>query len=80
MSTPRVGGFVARMFEATMTVPTRQLRELTDRLKSAGFHVHDTGARITTDEGPESEATIRLVQMQTVEIVDPASVELGVSL
>jgi hypothetical protein len=67
------------MFETTMTVPTRHLRELTSRLKLAGFTVLDTGARVTTDEGPDGEATLRIMQIPIVEVVEPDSVELGVS-
>lgn len=64
-----------------MNVPTRHLRELTARLSRAGFTVLDTGARVMTDEGPDGEATIRLLHapVTTVEIVDPSTVELGVS-
>lgn len=63
-----------------MTVPTHHLRELTRRLRSAGFTVLDTGERVTTDEGPEGEATLRLLAIPMIEIVDPDTVELGVSL
>ena len=70
---------VARMFETTMTVPTRQLRELTSRLTKAGFTVLDTGQRIMTDEGPEGEATVRLVHLPTMQ-VDFAHADLGVSV
>lgn len=67
------------MFKTTLTIPTRQLREFTHRMSLAGFTVVDTGTRITTDEGVESEATVRLLHVQTVEVVDPAQCELGVS-
>lgn len=67
------------MFETTLTIPTRQLREFTQRMSKAGFTVLDTGARVMTDEGADGEATIRLVSTPIVEIVDPAHCELGVS-
>jgi len=70
---------VARMFETTMTVPTRQLRELTTRLTKAGFTVLDTGQRIMTDDGPEGEATLRLLHIPTLQ-VDFAEADLGVSV
>ena len=63
-----------------MNVPTRHLRELTARLHRAGFTVLDTGVRVMTDEGPDGEATVRLLHRPTVEIVDPTEVELGVSV
>ena len=67
------------MFETTLTIPTRQLREFTARMSKAGFTVLDTGTRVMTDEGVDSEATIRLVSIPIVEIVDPTHCELGVS-
>lgn len=67
------------MFETTLTIPTRQLREFTTRMSKAGFTVLDTGARVTTDEAVDGEATVRLVHTPIVEIVDPAQCELGVS-
>lgn len=68
------------MFETTLTIPTRQLREFTHRMSRAGYTVLDTGTRIMTDEhGPDGEATVRLVHMQNVELLDPAHCELGVS-
>lgn len=73
---------VARMaFETTLTVPTRDLVELTRRLSKAGFTVLDTGDRISTDHGPDAEATLRLVHLPTleVEIVEPEACALGVS-
>lgn len=66
------------MFETTMNVPTRHLRELTSRLNQAGFTVLDTGARVTTDEGLEGEATVRLLHIPIVEILEPDAIELGV--
>lgn len=66
------------MFETTLTVPTRHLPELTKRLAEVGFHLLDTGQRVTTEDGPDGEATVRLFQMQRVEIVDPETCELGV--
>lgn len=68
------------MFEATLTIPTRQLREFTTRMRQAGYTVLDTGSRITTDEGPDGEATVRLMHAPTVEIVDPSQCDLGVSV
>ena len=67
------------MFETTLTIPTRQLREFTARMSRAGFTVLDTGTRVMTDEGVDGEATIRLVSIPIVEIVDPTHCELGVS-
>lgn len=74
-----VGGLVARMFETTLTVPTHQLTELTRRLAKAGYAVLDTGSRVGTEDGPDAEATVRLVAMAQVQIVDPAHCELGVT-
>lgn len=62
-----------------MTVPTNQLRELTTRLAKAGFTILDTGQRVMTDDSPDGEATIRLMHVPVVEIVDPSECELGVS-
>ena len=67
------------MFETTLTIPTRQLREFTQRMSKAGFTVLDTGTRVTTDEDVDGEATIRLVSIPTVEIVDPALCDHGIS-
>ena len=67
------------MFETTLTIPTRQLREFTARMSKAGYSVLDTGARVTTDEDVDGEATIRLVSIPTVEIVDPAHYDHGIS-
>lgn len=67
------------MFETTLTVPTQHLTELTQRLAKAGLAVLDTGFRVGTDEGPDAEATVRLVALAQVQIVDPAACELGVS-
>jgi len=68
------------MFETTLTIPTRQLHEFTRRMSHAGFTVLDTGTRIMTDEhGPDGEATVKLVHLQRVELLDPAHCELGVS-
>lgn len=75
----RVRRAVARMFETTLNVPTQHLRELSTRLSKAGFTVLDTGLRVGTEEGPDAEATVRLVHLPLVEIVDPAYCELGVS-
>lgn len=75
----RVRRAVARMFETTLNVPTQHLRELSTRLSKAGFTVLDTGLRVGTEEGPDAEATVRLVHLPLVEIVDPAHCELGVS-
>lgn len=67
------------MFETTLTIPTRSLREFIARMSKAGYTVLDTGARVMTDDGVDGEATIRLRALPTVEIVDPAQCELGVS-
>lgn len=63
-----------------MNVPTKHLSELTRRLSRAGFTLLDTGARVMTDEGPEGEATVKLLHMPMVEILEPDSIELGVSV
>lgn len=60
-----------------MTVPTAHLRELTRRLTKAGFTILDTGERITTDAGPEAEATLRILQVALPEL--DLSFETGVS-
>jgi hypothetical protein len=67
------------MFETTMTVPTRHLPEIMTRLSKAGFTLLDTGHRVMTEDGPEGEATIRLMHIPTVEVVDPDTMELGVA-
>ena len=67
------------MFETTLSVPTHQLPELTARLNKAGFTVLDTGLRVGTEEGPDAEAMVRLLQIPLVEILDPSRCELGVS-
>lgn len=67
------------MFETTLTVPTHQLTEFTRRLAKAGYAVLDTGARVGTEDGPDAEATVRLVAMAQVQIVDSALFEHGVS-
>lgn len=68
------------MFETTLTIPTRQLREFAHRMSQAGYTVVDTGTRIMSDEhGPDGEASVRLLHMQRVEILDPTQCELGVS-
>ena len=67
------------MFETTLTIPTRQLREFTARMSKAGFTVLDTGTRVTTDEDVDGEATVRLVSIPLVEIVDPDHCDLGIS-
>lgn len=68
-------------FETTLTVPTRDLPELTRRLSKAGFTVLDTGERIATDHGLDAEATLRLLHASyvDVEIVEPDACVLGVS-
>lgn len=67
------------MFETTLTVPTRQLREFTARMSKAGFTVLDTGTRVTTDDDVDGEATVRLLSIPIVQYVDPAECDLGVS-
>lgn len=64
-------------FETTLNVPTPQLTELMRRLARAGFTVLDTGERITTEEGDNAEATIRLMHLAMPEL--DATCELGVS-
>ena len=81
-SSPVVAPAVARMaFETTLTVPTRDLVELTRRLSKAGFTVLDTGDRIATDHGLDAEATLRLVHLPVleVELVEPEACALGIS-
>lgn len=71
---------MAPVFQTTLTIPTRELREFTRRMSQAGYTVLDTGARIMTEEhGPDGEATVRLIHLQRVELVDPAQCELGIS-
>lgn len=79
MGTRGVRRAVARMFETTLNVPTQHLRELSSRLTRAGFTVLDTGLRVGTEDGPDAEATVRLVHLPLVEILDPSQCELGVS-
>ena len=50
-------------FETTLTVPTRHVRDLMARLAGAGFLVLDTGDRLATDDGPDAEATLRLLHV-----------------
>ena len=64
-------------FETTLTVPTPHLPELARRLAMAGFTVLDTGERVATEEGPEGEATVRVVHLATVEL--GVACDLGVS-
>ncbi len=72
----RCGTCVATMFETPINVPTQHLRELTRRLTAAGFTVLDTGDRIATDAGPDTEASLVLLQLATVET---PQVELGIA-
>jgi len=66
-------------FETTLTVPTPQVRELMTRLARAGFLVLDTGERMTTDDGFEAEATLRLAHVSLAESDADASFDLGVT-
>ena len=68
-------------FETILTVPTAHLAELSRRLARAGFTLLDTGDRVATDEGPDGEATVRLVHMPVmeVELVDPETTPLGIA-
>jgi hypothetical protein len=59
-------------FETTLCVPTRHVAELMNRLSGAGFLILDTGDRVATDDGPEAEATLRLLH------VAPEETELAV--
>lgn len=59
-------------FETTLSVPTRHVRELMSRLAGAGFLILDTGERLATDEGPDAEATLRLLHVTTEEMDAPA--------
>ena len=67
-----VGAFVGPMaaprasFETTLTVPTRHLPTLLERLSRAGLTVLDTGARTTTDEGVDAEATVLVSDVLSV--------------
>ena len=72
----RFGGPMAA-FETTMTIPTLPLPALMTRLSKAGFTVFDTGERLTTDDGLEAEATVRLVDVASIEIDE--TVPLGVT-
>ena len=65
-------------FSTTLTVPTRHVKELMARLSKAGFTLLDTGERVATDEGIDAEATVHLVQMPTVDCIDPDACVLGV--
>lgn len=67
----------AKAFSTTLTVPTRDLNQFMSRLARAGFTVLDTGERISTDHGPDAEATVRLLHVAEVQI--DHSCELGVS-
>ena len=64
-------------FETTLTVPTRHVRDLMNRLSRAGFTLLDTGERVSNDEGLDAEATLRLLHVVEVDLESP--VELGVS-
>jgi hypothetical protein len=66
-------------FETTLTVPTPHVRELMARLARAGFLVLDTGERMTTDDGFEAEATLRLAHVTPLDVDPDAPVALGVS-
>ena len=63
-------------FETTLTVPTRHAHELMHRLAGAGFLILDTGERLATDDGPDAEATLRLLHVVPSEMDAPV---LGVS-
>ena len=63
-------------FSTTLTVPTRHARELMARLASVGFTVLDTGDRVSTEDGPDAEATLHLVHLP--EALDPEACVLGV--
>jgi hypothetical protein len=65
-------------FETTLTVPTRDLAQLTVRLAKAGFTLMDTGDRIATDDGHDAEATVRLVHLAYVDVDPDAPCELGI--
>lgn len=65
-------------FETTLTLPTAHLREFMSRLAKAGFTILDTGDRVATDDGHEAEATVRLLHLPLVEVVDPETCDLGV--
>lgn len=65
-------------FETTLTVPTRHVRELMNRLSKAGFTLLDTGDRVTNDEGVDAEATIRLMHVAFADVNIEAPIELGI--
>ena len=65
-------------FSTTLTVPTAHLKELMGRLSRAGFTVLDTGARVSTDDGLDAEATLHLVHLPMVEAVEPDPCLLGI--
>jgi len=58
-----VVGAVLMPFETTLSVPTRHVGELMSRLAGAGFLILDTGERLATDDGPDAEATLRLLHV-----------------
>ena len=64
-------------FETTVTLPTPHLADFMARMSRAGFLVLDTGERVATDGGPDAEATVRLLHVAVVEVVDECV--LGVS-
>ncbi|HWG91634.1 MAG TPA: hypothetical protein VNZ52_12365 [Candidatus Thermoplasmatota archaeon] len=41
-----------------MSVTTDDLTLLVDSCSRVGWHIHDTGERIATDDGPEGEAVV----------------------
>lgn len=66
-------------FETTITVPTRSVPELMSRLGKAGFLVLDDGHRITTDDGEDAEATLRLLHVTVADVGEEIPCELGVA-
>lgn len=66
-------------FETTITLPTQDLKELMRRLAHAGFLVLDTGDRVSTDDGTDAEATVRLLHVTVADVGDDVPCELGIS-
>ena len=66
-------------FETTLTVPTRDLPQFMTRLGKAGFLVLDTGDRVSTEDGEDAEATVRLLHVTMADVGEHVPCELGVS-
>lgn len=47
-------------FETQISLPTRDLQQLTTLLRKAGWAILDSGDRTTTEDGVGAEATVHL--------------------